>query len=198
MIRAYHASRGDAHRDVCLIPSSAHGTNPASAQMAGMKVVVVDCDDGGNVDLADLAGEGRRARRRARGDHDHVSVDARRVRAGRRGDLRHRPSPRRPGLRRRREHERDGRPRGAGPASAATCRTSTCTRRSASRTAAADPASGRSPSARISRGSCRAACSATMRPAQLTRPTTRSRSARSPRRRTARRRSCRSRGCTSR
>ena len=54
MIRAYHASRGDAHRDVCLIPASAHGTNPASAHMAGMQVVVVDCDRDGNVDLADL------------------------------------------------------------------------------------------------------------------------------------------------
>jgi glycine dehydrogenase len=54
MIHAYHASRGEAHRDVCLIPSSAHGTNPASAQMAGMKVVVVACDRFGNVDLADL------------------------------------------------------------------------------------------------------------------------------------------------
>jgi len=53
-IRAYHADRGDAHRDVCLIPSSAHGTNPASAVMAGMKVVVVRCDDQGNVDLGDL------------------------------------------------------------------------------------------------------------------------------------------------
>jgi glycine dehydrogenase len=54
IIRAYHASRGHAHRDVCLIPASAHGTNPASAQMAGMRVVVVACDDRGNVDLADL------------------------------------------------------------------------------------------------------------------------------------------------
>jgi glycine dehydrogenase len=54
MIRAYHASRGDAHRDVCLIPASAHGTNPASAQMAGLRVVVVACDAQGNVDLADL------------------------------------------------------------------------------------------------------------------------------------------------
>jgi glycine dehydrogenase len=53
-IRAYHLARGDAHRDVCLIPSSAHGTNPASAVMAGMKVVVVGCDRDGNVDLADL------------------------------------------------------------------------------------------------------------------------------------------------
>ena len=54
IIRAYHASRGEACRDVCLIPASAHGTNPASAQMAGMRVVVVACDSQGNVDLADL------------------------------------------------------------------------------------------------------------------------------------------------
>ena len=53
-IRAYHRARGEAGRDVCLIPSSAHGTNPASAVMAGMKVVVVACDRDGNVDLADL------------------------------------------------------------------------------------------------------------------------------------------------
>ena len=53
-IRAWHASRGDSQRDVCLIPSSAHGTNPASAQMAGLKVVVTKCDEQGNVDLADL------------------------------------------------------------------------------------------------------------------------------------------------
>ncbi len=53
-IEAYHRSRGEAHRDVCLIPSSAHGTNPASAQMVGMKVVVVACDEEGNVDIADL------------------------------------------------------------------------------------------------------------------------------------------------
>ena len=53
-IRAYHASRGEGERNVCLIPSSAHGTNPASAQMAGMQVVVVQCDEDGNVDLADL------------------------------------------------------------------------------------------------------------------------------------------------
>jgi glycine dehydrogenase len=54
MIRAYHASRGESHRDVCLIPASAHGTNPASAQMAGLRVVVVACDSQGNVDLIDL------------------------------------------------------------------------------------------------------------------------------------------------
>ncbi len=54
VIRAYHHARGGEHRDVCLIPVSAHGTNPASAVMAGLKVVVVACDEGGNVDLADL------------------------------------------------------------------------------------------------------------------------------------------------
>ncbi len=54
IIRAYHASRGEAQRDICLIPASAHGTNPASAQMAGMRVVVVACDANGNIDLADL------------------------------------------------------------------------------------------------------------------------------------------------
>ncbi|MFT7421301.1 MAG: glycine dehydrogenase, partial [Arcticibacterium sp.] len=54
VIRAYHESRGDYHRNVALIPSSAHGTNPASAVMAGMKVVVTACDDKGNIDLEDL------------------------------------------------------------------------------------------------------------------------------------------------
>ncbi|TFV62422.1 aminomethyl-transferring glycine dehydrogenase [Geodermatophilus sp. DF01-2] len=53
-IRRYHHSRGEAHRDVCLIPSSAHGTNAASAVMAGMRVVVVACDEAGNVDVGDL------------------------------------------------------------------------------------------------------------------------------------------------
>jgi glycine dehydrogenase len=53
-IRAYHAANGEAHRNICLIPSSAHGTNPASAAMAGLKIVVVGCDRNGNIDLADL------------------------------------------------------------------------------------------------------------------------------------------------
>jgi glycine dehydrogenase len=53
-IRAYHQSRGEAHRDICLIPSSAHGTNPATAHMAGMRVVVTACDARGNVDIEDL------------------------------------------------------------------------------------------------------------------------------------------------
>jgi glycine dehydrogenase len=54
VIRAYHESRGESHRNVALIPSSAHGTNPASAVMAGMKVVVTKCDERGNIDVADL------------------------------------------------------------------------------------------------------------------------------------------------
>jgi glycine dehydrogenase len=54
VIKAWHESRGEGHRHICLIPSSAHGTNPASAQMAGMTVVVTQCDDNGNVDMADL------------------------------------------------------------------------------------------------------------------------------------------------
>ncbi|MHA7632024.1 aminomethyl-transferring glycine dehydrogenase [Corallococcus sp. M7] len=54
VIRAYHQARGQGHRDVCLIPSSAHGTNPASAVMAGYRVVVTRCDENGNIDLNDL------------------------------------------------------------------------------------------------------------------------------------------------
>ena len=53
-IRAFHKAQGQAHRDICLIPSSAHGTNPASAHMAGLTVVVTACDEQGNVDMADL------------------------------------------------------------------------------------------------------------------------------------------------
>ncbi len=63
-IRSYHASRGEADRDVCLIPASAHGTNAASAAMADMRVVVVKCDDDGNVDVGDLEEKVARARRR--------------------------------------------------------------------------------------------------------------------------------------
>jgi hypothetical protein len=61
VIRAYHASRSEQHRNICLIPTSAHGTNPASAVLAGFKIVVVNCDDKGNIDVADL-----KVRRRAR------------------------------------------------------------------------------------------------------------------------------------
>ena len=53
-IRRYHASRGEEYRNICLIPKSAHGTNPATAQMCGLEIVTVDCDEKGNVDVADL------------------------------------------------------------------------------------------------------------------------------------------------
>ncbi len=59
-IRRYHRARGEAHRHVCLIPTSAHGTNPASAVMAGMTVVLVNCDDNGNVDMEDLKDKAER------------------------------------------------------------------------------------------------------------------------------------------
>ena len=59
VIRKHHESRGEGQRDVCLIPASAHGTNPASAAMAGMRVVVVACDEKGYVDLADLEAKSR-------------------------------------------------------------------------------------------------------------------------------------------
>ena len=64
VIRAYHKARGESHRDVCLIPTSAHGTNPASAVMAGMKVVPVKCDDEGNIDLDDLQAQANKHRER--------------------------------------------------------------------------------------------------------------------------------------
>ena len=79
-IRAYHRSRGETGRNVCLIPSSAHGTNAASAVMAGLKVVVVRCDERGNIDLADLRDEGHRRGRCPGSGHGHLPVDARRVR----------------------------------------------------------------------------------------------------------------------
>ena len=58
-IRHYHQSRGEGHRNICLIPTSAHGTNPASAALADMKVVLVNCDDQGNVDVADLSAKAK-------------------------------------------------------------------------------------------------------------------------------------------
>ncbi|HET6467353.1 MAG TPA: aminomethyl-transferring glycine dehydrogenase [Geminicoccaceae bacterium] len=64
VIRAWHASRGEGHRDVCLIPSSAHGTNPASAVLAGLRVVVVGCDAKGNVDVEDLRAKAEQHRER--------------------------------------------------------------------------------------------------------------------------------------
>ena len=59
-IRAFHKNNNQSNRNVCLIPSSAHGTNPASAQMSGMKVVVINCDNNGNIDLEDLKSKSKK------------------------------------------------------------------------------------------------------------------------------------------
>ncbi|MDX1616818.1 MAG: aminomethyl-transferring glycine dehydrogenase, partial [Candidatus Promineifilaceae bacterium] len=64
VIRAYHESRGEGHRDICLIPSSAHGTNPASSVLAGLEVVVVKCDENGNVEVDDLRAKAEKYRDR--------------------------------------------------------------------------------------------------------------------------------------
>ena len=108
VIRAYHHSRGDAQRDVVLIPSSAHGTNPASAVMAGLKVVVVATDANGNVDVPDLKAKAAQHARPPGGADGDVSVDPRRVRGRDPGNLRRRSSVRRSGLHGRRQHERAG------------------------------------------------------------------------------------------
>ena len=91
VIRAYHESRGEAHRNVCLIPTSAHGTNPASAVMAGMKVVSVACDNDGNIDVADLRAKAEAHKARSRLPDGHLSVHARRVRGNHPRDLRNHP-----------------------------------------------------------------------------------------------------------
>ena len=114
-IRAYHRSRGERDRDVCLIPSSAHGTNAASAVMAGLQVVVVACDERRQRRPRRPAGQGRGRRRRGWRRDGHLPVDARRVRGRHRRDLRHRPRPRRPGVPRRRQPQRPGRAGRAGP-----------------------------------------------------------------------------------
>ena len=109
VIRAYHESRGEAHRNVCLIPTSAHGTNPASAVMAGMKVVAVACDTNGNIDVADLRAKAEAHKNDLVVPDGHLSVHARRVRGNHPRDLRNHPRERRTGLHGRREHERAGR-----------------------------------------------------------------------------------------
>ena len=122
-IRAYHRARGEAHRDVCLIPSSAHGTNAATAVMAGMRVVVVACDDDGNVDLVDLDAKIDKHRDALAAimvtyPSTHGVYETGIARAVREGARR-----RRSGVRRRGEPQRAGRVRQARAGSARTCRT---------------------------------------------------------------------------
>jgi glycine dehydrogenase len=81
-IRAYHLAQKAAHRNVALIPSSAHGTNPASAVMAGMEVVVVACDERGNIDVADLKAKAEHTCRQPRLPDGDLPVHPRRVRNG--------------------------------------------------------------------------------------------------------------------
>ena len=109
-IDRYHASRGEEHRNVCLIPKSAHGTNPATAQMANMKVVVVDCDENGNVDVADLKAKAEEHKDDLACLMITYPFNARRVRGSGQGHLRHRPCQRRPGVHGRRQPQRPGRP----------------------------------------------------------------------------------------
>ena len=113
-IRGYHRGNGDAARDVCLIPSSAHGTNAASAVMAGMRVVVVKATDAGEVDLDDLRGAVREAPRRPGRDHGDLPVDTRCLRGRHHRAVRDRARGRRPGVRRRRQPQRAAGPRDAG------------------------------------------------------------------------------------
>ena len=123
----------------------AHGTNPASAAMVGMKIVVVNTDEAGNIDVADLKAQGRASTKRTCRHLDgHVPVHAWRFRGSHCRDLRHHPCATwRAGLHGRREHERDVSRCAAPATSVRTCATSTCTKRSASRTAAAGRAWGR-------------------------------------------------------
>ena len=114
-IRGYHRARGEAHRDICLIPASAHGTNPASANMAGMRVVVTATDPDGNIDVADLRAQIAEYARPTGGDHGHLPQHPRRVRGDDRRHLRSRPRRRRAGVYGWRQPERDGRPRAARP-----------------------------------------------------------------------------------
>ena len=189
-IRGYHRSRGDEQRDVCLIPSSAHGTNAASAVMAGMRVVVVACDEHGNVDLDDL-----RARLAEHGEHVAALMitypSTHGVYEQAVGEIcGARARRRRSGLRRRRQPERARRPRPARPVR----------RRRLAPEPAQDvlhPARRRRPGRRA-RSRCAATCGASCPTTRCRRPPARP-AARAPSRRRpgARPASCRSRGPTS-
>ena len=114
-IRAYHRSRGDEQRTVCLIPSSAHGTNAASAVMAGMGVVVVACDDDGNVDLDDLQTKAAAAGDTLAGVMVTYPSTHGVFEHGIERAVRHRARARRSGVRRRGQPQRARRPRPARP-----------------------------------------------------------------------------------
>ena len=111
MIRAYHRSRGDLERTEVLVPDSSHGTNPATASMAGFRTITIPSAPDGGVDLDGVPGG---ARPEDRGDHDHQPVHARPVRAPDRGAARGDPRRGRARLHGRREPQRHPRPVPAG------------------------------------------------------------------------------------
>ena len=90
VIRKYHESCGQGNRNICLIPESAHGTNPASAVMAGLKVVVVACDKNGNIDVADLRKKAEQHKEQSGGIDGDLSLHAWRFRGSHQRDLRDR------------------------------------------------------------------------------------------------------------
>ena len=191
VIQAYHQSRGEGHRNICLIPSSAHGTNPASANMVGMKVVVTACDENGNVDLADLKAKAEQHSKNLACVMVTYPSTHGVFEEGIQELCEDHPLARRPGLHRRRQHERAGRRGGAGQ----------LRRRRQPPEPAQDllhPARRRRTGRRPDRRR-RAPGQVPAEPAfdRLHRATKRA-SARSAPRLTARPASCRSRGCTSR
>ena len=107
VIRAYHQSRGQGHRNIALIPASAHGTNPASAAMAGMRTVTVACDERGNIDVEDLKAKAEANASELACIMVTYPSDARRVREPDPRDRRNRARQRRTGLYGRSQHECD-------------------------------------------------------------------------------------------
>jgi glycine dehydrogenase len=120
-IRRYHQSRGEGHRNICLIPVSAHGTNPASAVMCGMKVIGVKCDDSGNIDVADLEGARRPNTRRTSIALMVTYPSTHGVFEETIKDICKLIHARRPGLHGRCQHERPGRPHQPGLIGADVC-----------------------------------------------------------------------------
>ena len=110
VIRKHHETRGEGQRDVCLIPASAHGTNPASAAMAGMRVVVVACDEKGYVELGDLEAKAKEHAKDLAALMVTYPSTYGDLRGGDRAHLRDRPRARRAGVPRRREPQRAGGP----------------------------------------------------------------------------------------
>ena len=190
-IAAYHRSRGDDQRTVCLIPSSAHGTNAASAVMAGLRVVVVKTDPvTGNVDMDDLKAKVEQHRDTPGGDHGDLPVDARRLRGHHHRPVRPGARRRRPGVRRRRQPQRARRRR-------------TAREVRGGRLAPQPPqdllhpARGRGPGRRTGRPAASTSRPSSPTTLSTTPPGRRAASGRCPPHRTARRASCRSRGPTS-